>query len=78
MGCTEERLGSGGAPVDEQLLARIAEQAGTPHVHRLVRVDRDKPPQTQIGTVTTQLAQSPVQSLNLEITFHHLLSHPPG
>ena len=51
---TEEGFGCGGAPVDEELIARGSQQSESSDVHRLVRVDGHDATQAQIDTVSTE------------------------
>ena len=78
VGRAEERLGRGGAPVDQQPAARAVGEAEPPDVHRLGVVRADDAPEAQVQAEAAQGAQPGGQPVDLHVPVHRLLADAAG
>ncbi len=78
MGRAEERLGGGGAPVDQQAAAVTVGQAETAHVHRIGAVGADHPSEAQVDAVPAERAQSRAKPVDLQVPVQRLLPDAAG
>ena len=73
MGRREERLGRGGAPVDEQLPPGDVGEPEPAHVHRLGVGLAHHAPQAQVETEAAKGAKPGAEPVHLEVAVHRLL-----
>ena len=77
VGRSEERLGRGGAPVDQQPATGAVREAKSSDVHRL-GVRADDVSEAQVQTEATQGAQASGQPVDLHVPVHRLLADAAG
>ncbi len=70
VGRREERLGCGGAPVDQELTTRAVGEAEPSDVHRLGAVGADHAAEAHVQAEATQQAQAGGQPVDLQIPIH--------
>ncbi len=78
VGGPEERLGGGGAPVDQQPAARAVGQAEPSHVQRAGAVGGVHPPEAQVQAEPAQGAEPGGQPVDLHVPIHRLPGRPAG
>ena len=78
VGRSEERLGRGRAPVDQQPTTRAVREAEPSDVHGLGVVRADHVPEAQVQTEATQGAQASGQPVDLHVPVHRRLAHAAG
>ena len=78
MGRSEERLGRGGAPVEQQPTTRAVGEAKSSDVHRLRVICADDASEAQVQTKATQGAQTSGQPVDLHVPVHSFLSYAAG
>jgi hypothetical protein len=74
VGRPEEGLGRGGAPVDQQLVARVVHEAESPDVHGLRVLGAHDVAEAQVQTEAPQRTQASGQPVDLHVPFHRLLT----
>ena len=74
VGRAEERLGRGGAPVDQQPATRAVGEAEASDVHGLGVVRADHVPEAQVQAEAAQGAQAGGQPVDLQVPVHRLLA----
>ncbi len=75
VGRPEERLGRGGAPVDQQPAARAVREAEASDVHGLGVVRADHVSEAQVQAEAPQGAQASGQPVDLHVAVHRLLAY---
>jgi hypothetical protein len=78
VGRSEERLGRGGTPVDQQPAARGVGETESTDVHGLGVVRADHVPEAQVQAEATQGPQARGQPVDLRVPVHRLLARPAG
>ena len=78
VGRSEERLGRGGAPVEQQPTTRAVGEAESSDVHGLGVVRADHVSEAQVQTEATQGAQASGQPVDLQVPVHRLLARAAG
>ena len=78
VGRAEERLGRGGAPVEQQPTTRAVGEAEPSDVHGLGVVRADHVSEAQVQTEATQGAQAGGQPVDLHVPVHRLLADAAG
>ena len=78
VGRSEERLGRGGAPVEQQPTTRAVREAEPSDVHGLGVVRADDVSEAQVQTEATQGAQASGQPVDLQVPVHRLLADAAG
>ena len=78
VGRSEERLGRGGAPVEQQPAARAVREAKPSDVHGLGVVRADHVSQAQVQAEAAQDAQASGQPVDLHVPVHRLLADAAG
>ena len=78
MGGSEERLGRGGAPVEQQPAARAVGEAQPSDVHGLGVVRADDPSEAQVQAEAAQDAQAGGQPVDLQVPVHRRLADAAG
>ena len=78
VGRSEERLGRGGAPVDQQPTARAVGEAEPSDVHGLGVVRADHVSEAQVQAEAAQGAQASGQPVDLQVPVHRLLADAAG
>ena len=74
----EERLGGGGAPVEQQPATRAVGEAESSDVHGLGVVRANDVPQAQVQTEAAQGAQASGQAVDLQVPVQRLLARAAG
>ncbi len=78
VGRREERLGGGGAPVEQQPAAGAVGEAEASHVHGFAAVGGDDAPQAQVQAEAAQGAQAGGQAVDLGVPVHGLPADAAG
>ena len=78
VGRSEERLGRGGAPVQQQPAPLAVREAEPSDVHGLGVVRADDAPEAQVQAEATQGAQASGQPVDLRVPVHRLLAYAAG
>ncbi len=78
VGGSEERLGGGGTPVDQQSASLAVRETEPSHVHGLGVVRTDHVPEAQVQSETAQGAQPGGQPVDLRVPVHRLPSLAAG